>query len=289
MHGAGNDYIYINTLEESIEGYDLAELARALSDRHFGIGSDGLILIEPSRVAHFRMRMFNADGSEAEMCGNGIRCFAKYVYDRGLTGEKHLEIETGAGIIRPRLFVRNKRVHRVRVDMGEPRTKRGEIPMKVKGRAEGEQVIEEPLNAEGERHLVTCVSMGNPHCVLFVKRVDDFPVAKVGPAIENHPYFPQRTNVEFIEVLGPRETKMRVWERGAGETLACGTGACASVVAGHLAGKTGREVTVHLRGGDLEIEWTGDNRVHLTGPAEDVFDGEVDAEGLMAAMGRAAG
>lgn len=284
MHGAGNDYIYVDTFYENVEGYDLAVLARALSDRHFGIGADGLILIQPSRVAHFRMRMFNADGSEAEMCGNGIRCFAKYVYDHGLTKEKSLEIETGAGIVRPKLFVRNKRVERVRVDMGEPRIKRGEIPMKVKGRAAGERVVEEPLNAAGEKHLVTCVSMGNPHCVLFVKRVDDFPVGKLGPAIENHPYFPRRTNVEFVEVLGPHETRMRVWERGAGETLACGTGACASVVAGNLTGKTGREVTVHLRGGDLQIEWTGDNHVHLTGPAEEVFEGEVDAEGLIARL-----
>ena len=272
MHGLGNDYIFVNGLSERLPRVSLPRLARALSDRHFGIGADGLILVLPSRSAQFRMQVFNADGSEAEMCGNGIRMFARYVYEHGLTRDRELAVETLAGVIRPRLMVRGGRVASVRVDMGEPRLERSEIPMRGKpGR-----VIGEALRVDGERYEVTAVSMGNPHCVIFVKEVAEFPVARVGPAIERHRAFPRRTNVEFVQVLGRSALRMRVWERGAGETLACGTGACATLVAAVLNGKADRKATVHLPGGDLKIEWrASDNRVYMTGPAEEVFSGEI--------------
>jgi len=272
MHGLGNDYIFVNGLSERLPRISLPGLARALSDRHFGIGADGLILVLPSRSAQFRMQVFNADGSEAEMCGNGIRMFARYVYEHGLTRDRELAVETLAGVIRPRLMVRGGRVASVRVDMGEPRLERSEIPMRGKpGR-----VIGEALRVDGERYEVTAVSMGNPHCVIFVKEVAEFPVARVGPAIERHRAFPRRTNVEFVQVLGRSALRMRVWERGAGETLACGTGACATLVAAVLNGKADRKATVHLPGGDLKIEWReSDNHVYMTGPAEEVFCGEI--------------
>ena len=272
MHGLGNDYIFVNGMSERLPRVSLPRLARALSDRHFGIGADGLILVLPSRSAQFRMQVFNADGSEAEMCGNGIRMFARYVYEHGLTRDRELAVETLAGVIRPRLMVRGGRVASVRVDMGEPRLERSEIPMRGKpGR-----VIGEALRVDGERYEVTAVSMGNPHCVIFVKEVAEFPVARVGPAIERHRAFPRRTNVEFVQVLGRSALRMRVWERGAGETLACGTGACATLVAAVLNGKADRKATVHLPGGDLKIEWrASDNRVYMTGPAEEVFCGEI--------------
>ena len=272
MHGLGNDYIFVNGLSERLPRVSLPRLARALSDRHFGIGADGLILVLPSRSAQFRMQVFNADGSEAEMCGNGIRMFARYVYEHGLTRDRELAVETLAGVIRPRLMVRGGRVASVRVDMGEPRLERSEIPMRGKpGR-----VIGEALRVDGERYEVTAVSMGNPHCVIFVKEVAEFPVARVGPAIERHRAFPRRTNVEFVQVLGRSALRMRVWERGAGETLACGTGACATLVAAVLNGKADRKATVHLPGGDLKIEWReSDNHVYMTGPAEEVFCGEI--------------
>jgi len=272
MHGLGNDYIFVNGLSERLPRVSLPRLARALSDRHFGIGADGLILVLPSRSAQFRMQVFNADGSEAEMCGNGIRMFARYVYEHGLTRGRELAVETLAGVIRPRLMVRGGRVASVRVDMGEPRLERSEIPMRGKpGR-----VIGEALRVDGERYEVTAVSMGNPHCVIFVKEVAEFPVARVGPAIERHRAFPRRTNVEFVQVLGRSALRMRVWERGAGETLACGTGACATLVAAVLNGKADRKATVHLPGGDLKIEWReSDNHVYMTGPAEEVFCGEI--------------
>jgi diaminopimelate epimerase len=272
MHGLGNDYIFVNGMSERLPRVSLPRLARALSDRHFGIGADGLILVLPSRSAQFRMQVFNADGSEAEMCGNGIRMFARYVYEHGLTRDRELAVETLAGVIRPRLMVRGGRVASVRVDMGEPRLERSEIPMRGKpGR-----VIGEALRVDGERYEVTAVSMGNPHCVIFVKEVAEFPVARVGPAIERHRAFPRRTNVEFVQVLGRSALRMRVWERGAGETLACGTGACATLVAAVLNGKADRKATVHLPGGDLKIEWrASDNRVYMTGPAEEVFSGEI--------------
>ncbi|HIE53004.1 MAG TPA: diaminopimelate epimerase, partial [Armatimonadetes bacterium] len=234
---------------------------------------DGLIVILPSRRAHFRMRMFNPDGSEAEMCGNGIRCLAKYVFEHGLTIDTELDIETKAGIIRPKLITKRRRVELVRVDMGEPRLRRRDIPMRGDPEA---LVINERLKVDGERYNVTCVSMGNPHCVLFVNNVEYAEVEKLGPKIERHNLFPDRSNVEFVQVHRRDEISMRVWERGVGRTVSCGTGACAAVVAGALNDLTQRKVTVHLEGGDLFVEWRGDNRVLMTGPAEEVFTGEID-------------
>jgi diaminopimelate epimerase len=272
MQGLGNDYIFVNCLNRRLPEASLPQLSYRLSDRHFGIGGDGLILVLPSRSAQFRMRVFNADGSEAEMCGNGIRMFAKYVYEHGLTRRTDLEVETLAGVIRPRLTVRGGKVASVRVDMGEPRLERREIPM----RGNPGRVVAEPLKVGGETYRVTAVSMGNPHCVIFVRGVVKFPVEAVGAAIERHPAFPNRTNVEFAQVVGRRDVWMRVWERGAGETLACGTGACATLVAAVLNGKADRKATVHLLGGDLKIEWReSNNRVTMTGPAQEVFEGEV--------------
>jgi diaminopimelate epimerase len=289
MHGAGNDYVYVNCFEEDLRGTDVAELAKAVSDRHFGIGSDGLILVEPSHIADFRMRTFNPDGSEAEMCGNGMRCFAKYVYERGLTAKTKLTVETRAGIVEPKLFVRGRRVARVRVDMGAPRLTRAEVPMRVKGKPGSDRVIEEPLRVAGKRVTVTCLSMGNPHCVLFVKHAETAPVETLGPAIEHHSAFPQRVNVAFVEVRDEGNIALRVWERGVGETLACGTGTCAAVVACNLTGRTGREVTARLLGGELQVQWAGNDHVLLTGPAEEVYSGEFDEKTIIAAQaGRAA-
>jgi len=271
MHGLGNDYVVIDDRQRRIAQRRLPRLAREMSDRHFGIGSDGIILVLPSTAADFRMRIFNPDGSEAEMCGNGVRAFARYVYDHKLTRRTELEIETLAGIIRPRLQLRCGEVRAVTVDMGAPRLERREIPMK--GRAG--RVVGEALEVLGERLQITCVSMGNPHCVTFVDDVEAFPVDRFGPAIEHHELFPRRTNVEFVQVLSPTELRMRVWERGAGETLACGTGASASLVAAHLQGRAGRKVVVHLRGGDLKVWWDAkSDHVFITGPAAEVFTGE---------------
>ncbi len=272
MHGAGNDFVVIDCARENIPEESYPALAKHACDRHMGIGGDGIILVMPSRIANFKMRMFNPDGSEAEMCGNGIRVFAKYVYDRKMHSDVLLTVETLGGIKTLKLNTVGGKVQTVRVDMGEPRLLRSEIPMKGEG---GEKVIAEPLKVAGKKIEITCVSMGNPHCVTFVDKVDEYPVEKIGPQIENHPSFPQRTNVEFVEVLNKNEIKMRVWERGAGETLACGTGACASAVASILNDKVSRKVTVHLLGGDLFIEWLGDNKVYMTGPAEEVFEGKV--------------
>jgi len=277
MHGLGNDYVVIDCVSEdiSISERRLPRLAREMSDRHFGVGSDGIILVLPSKSAHFRMRIFNPDGSEAEMCGNGIRLFAKYAYDHKLTRRRELEVETLAGIIRPRLQVRSGRVQAVTADMGAPRLERKEIPMKGKGG----RPLRERLRVLGERFEVTCVSMGNPHCVLFVDDVERFPVERIGPAIEHHDLFPRRTNVEFVQVVGPTELRMRVWERGAGETLACGTGAAASLVAAHLTDRAERKAVVHLRGGDLRVSWhPADDHVFVIGPAEEVFVGEWPGE-----------
>lgn len=276
MHGLGNDYVYIDAHDQPIEGYKLAMLAALVSDRHFGVGSDGLILIMPSDVADFGMRIFNPDGSESGMCGNGIRALAKYVYEHGRTDKTELTIETGAGIMRPRLTVEEGRVVSVTVDMGEPRLARRDIPMV--GEPADEPVIDEPLEVGGQMVRVTCVSMGNPHCVQFVESVDEAPVLTVGPAIEHHPAFPERTNVEFVQVLDRHRVRMRVWERGAGETLACGTGASATGVACALNGRTERAITVELLGGTLAIEWAEDNHVFMTGPAEEVFSGELSDE-----------
>jgi len=272
MHGLGNDFILIDCLKEPLPENKLPELAQEWCRRNFGIGADGLILVLPSKVGHFRMRIFNPDGSEAEMCGNGIRCFAKYVYERGITKQTSLKVETLAGIIQPKLRVKSGKVESIKVDMGQPGLLRSQIPMK----GEDTKVIREKLKVLGEKREITCVSMGNPHCVLFVNRLEFFPVEQTGSAIENHQFFPQRTNVEFVQVKSPNEIKARVWERGVGETLACGTGACASLVAGVLTKKTDHKATVHLLGGDLLVEWRKDNKhVYLTGPAAEVFVGNI--------------
>lgn len=272
MHGLGNDYVFVDLYRSGSEGlpFDPVSLSQEVSDRHFGIGSDGLILILPSETADFRMRIFNADGSEGEMCGNGIRCFAKYVYEQGYTRSTTFSVETGAGIIVPEVLAEGGRVRGVRVDMGEPRTRRCDIPMEG---PPANQVIEELLEAGGNLYRVTAVSMGNPHCVIFVEDLEEADVAGIGPVIENHPAFPRRTNVEFVQVKGPCELEMRVWERGSGITLACGTGACASLVAAVLTGRASRRARVHLPGGDLDIEWADDGHVYMTGPAVEVFRG----------------
>ena len=270
MHGAGNDYVYVNGFAEAVA--DPAALAQAVSNRQFGIGSDGLILILPSEIADVRMRMFNADGSEAEMCGNGIRCVAKYAYDHGLVTNKEIRVETGAGVKPLQLFTNAAdKVERVRVNMGQPVLKRSRIPM---AGPEAEQVVAESLAVLDRTFAITCVSMGNPHCVIFVDDVDAFPVELYGPAIENHPSFPRRINVEFVQVLSSGEVRQRTWERGAAETLACGTGASAVTVAGVLTGRTDRRLLNHLRGGDLEMEWAEDGDIYMTGPAVQVFEGD---------------
>jgi len=272
MQGAGNDYVYVNCFEENVE--NPAELAQKVSNRNFGIGSDGLILIMPSTVADVRMRMFNSDGSESEMCGNGIRCVAKFAYDHGLVAKKEITAETGAGILTLQLFANAaNKVDRVRVNMGEPRLVRAEIPMLGDAAS---RVVDEPLNILHSTFRITCVSMGNPHCVIFVDDVEDFPLEKYGPLIENHEMFPRRTNVEFVQVLSRTEVRQRTWERGAGETLACGTGASAVTVACVLNGLTERRIVNHLSGGDLEMEWPENGPVFMTGPAVQVFTGEID-------------
>lgn len=268
LHGIGNDYIYINAIKHPVE--NPKKLAIAMSNRNFGVGSDGLILILPSDKADFTMRMFNADGSEAEMCGNGIRGFAKYVYDHGLTKKTTIAVETLAGIKQVRCMVKNGKVHTVTVDMGEPILLRDKIPML----GNPGTVIEEDLHVDGVKFSITAVSMGNPHVVIYVEDVKNFPVEKYGPMIENHELFPKRTNVEFVQIVTGKEVIQRTWERGSGETLACGTGASAVTVAGVLTEKTDRRLKVHLKGGNLAIEWNNkDNHVYLTGPAEEVFEG----------------
>jgi diaminopimelate epimerase len=269
MHGLGNDYIYVNGFQEQID--NPAAVARAVSDRHFGIGSDGLILILPSTCADFRMRMFNADGSEAQMCGNGIRCLAKYVYDHGLTQHTTIQVETLAGVLALQLFPSGGVVEKVRVKMGEPRLERAQIPMQ----GPAGRVLQEALVVNGTTFAVTAVSMGNPHCVVFVDDPQTFDVPSWGPRFEHHPAFPEGVNTEFVRVLDAQTFAMRVWERGSGETLACGTGASAVAVACHLTGRTGRRMTGHLLGGSLELEWNeADNQVYMTGPAVEVFHGE---------------
>jgi diaminopimelate epimerase len=269
MHGIGNDYVYVDCFRETLS--EPEKLAVRISDRHFGVGGDGLILIMPSDRADVRMRMFNADGSEAQMCGNGIRCVAKYVYESGLSRKPEITVETLAGVLALQLMTTpHGVVEKVKVNMGLPRLRRQEIPM----RGPGDRVVGEKLSAGDREFTVTCVSMGNPHCVIYVDDVAQFAVTHYGPLLEHHPQFPQRTNVEWIECLNPREIRQRTWERGSGETLACGTGACAATVASVLNGKTERGVTVHLLGGDLEVEWAEDGYVYMTGPAVEVFRGE---------------
>ena len=276
MHGCGNDYVYVDCRDRTLE--EPGKLARRVSDRHFGIGSDGLILICPSEVADYRMRMFNSDdGSEAEMCGNGLRCFAKYLYDRKLIRGDGARIETGAGVLRVEIFAEGDKAQRVRVNMGAPILERGDIPMEgPPGQAVDEELTIEVPHTGLTNLRFTAVSMGNPHAIIYVDGTEDYPVAVHGPLVENHRLFPRRINAEFVEVINRGECRMRVWERGAGETLACGTGASAVCVAGVLNNKTDREVTVHLLGGDLEIEWAEDGCVYLTGPAEEVFEGTLE-------------
>lgn len=269
MHGIGNDYVYVNCFKEKIE--NPGEVAKRISDRHFGIGSDGLILIKPSQIADFEMEMYNSDGSLGAMCGNGIRCVAKYVYDYGLTDKTQISVATGSGIKYLDLTVEDGKVVLVKVDMGAPILEPEEIPAKV-SKATGEK-----LTVQGKEYEVTCVSMGNPHCIVCVDDVDELAIEQVGPFFEHHEVFPDRVNTEFIKVLDRNTVQMRVWERGAGETWACGTGACAVAVACILNGWTEREVTVKLRGGDLRICWDQDkNTVFMTGPAATVFDGEIE-------------
>jgi len=272
MQGAGNDYVYIDGFSEEVT--DPAALAVQVSDRHFGIGSDGLIMILPSTVADVRMRMFNADGSEAEMCGNGIRCVAKYAHDHGHVSGLDIMIETGNGVLPLRMITGDSgRVERVQVNMGEPKLTRGELPMVG---ATEERVINLPIEVADREFSITCVSMGNPHCVIFVEDVERFPVHDIGPLLERHPWFPRRVNVEFVQLVSPREVIQRTWERGAGETLACGTGASAVTVAGFLTGRTERKIINHLRGGDLELEWLDEGPILMTGPAVEVFSGDFD-------------
>ena len=270
MQGLGNDYVYVNCLKEKIA--DPPELARKISDRHFGVGSDGLIMINPSDKADFEMEMYNADGSRAEMCGNGIRCVAKYVYDYGLTDKTYISVETLAGIKYLDLTVENGKVSLVKVDMGQPILEPEKIPVAAKG----SRVVDEPLLVDGKEYRMTCVSMGNPHAVIFVDEdVKNLPLEKIGPSFENHICFPKRVNTEFVRVIDRHTAEMRVWERGSGETLACGTGTCAVAVACVLNGLTEDAITVHLLGGNLYIEWDREkNTVYMTGPAEAVFDGE---------------
>ena len=272
MHGAGNDYVYINGFEEQID--DPVKLAQQVSQRRFGIGADGLILILPSEVADVRMRMFNADGSEGAMCGNGIRCVAKYAYDHGLVDRLKMTVETGAGILSLVLFVDSfGLVSRVQVNMGVPRLTRGEIPMSD---PDTETAVAIPLEIDHQQFEITCISMGNPHAVVFVADVEQFPVTEIGPQIENHPWFPDRVNVEFVQVVNPAEVIQRTWERGSGETFACGTGASAVTVAGVLTKRTERKIINHLRGGDLELEWLESGEVLMIGPAVEVFHGEFE-------------
>lgn len=269
MHGCGNDYIYVDCTKEMIP--DPNGTALKLSDRHFGIGSDGLILVCPSEVADFRMAMYNSDGSEGAMCGNGIRCVAKFCYDKGLTDKEEIAIETKAGIKYIQLTIENGKAVKARVDMGAPMTKAEQIP--VVGL--GEEVIGKPINVDGRDWVMTCVSMGNPHAIVWYDDVTNLDIEKVGPGFHDHPMFPDRVNTEFAKVLDRNHVQMRVWERGAGETWACGTGACATAVACYLNGLTDRNVTIHLLGGDLEIE-VAEDTVYMTGPATTVFEGEVE-------------
>ena len=273
MHGIGNDYVYVNCFEENVE--NPTAVAKFVSDRHFGIGSDGLILIKPSEVADCEMDMYNLDGSQGAMCGNGIRCVAKYVYDYGVVKKKSISVATRSGIRYLDLTVKNGKVSKVKVNMGAPILTATQIPVV----SEKEQVIDEPLEIDGTEYRITAVSMGNPHAVVFVDDVDGLEIEKIGPKFENNLAFPDRVNTEFVKVIAPNTVQMRVWERGSGETLACGTGACAVAVACTLNGvvEEGKPVTVKLLGGDLEIFWDRkENLVYMTGPATTVFDGEID-------------
>ena len=270
MQGIGNDYVYVNCFQEKVE--NPGELAVRVSDRHFGIGSDGLILIKPSEEADFRMEMYNADGSEGAMCGNGIRCVAKYVYDYGLTDQTSLSVETKSGIKYLDLTIEDGKVCQVRVNMGAPELEPRKIPVV----SDKERVIDQPIEVQGRIYHMTCVSMGNPHAVVYLDVVKNLKIEEIGPEFESHSCFPDRVNTEFVRVVDEHTVEMRVWERGSGETLACGTGACAVAVASILNGYVNGEVTVKLLGGDLKIFWDEkENLVYMTGPATVVFDGEI--------------
>ena len=271
MHGLGNDYVYVNCFEEKID--NPPAVARFVSDRHFGICSDGLIMINPSKTADFEMEMYNADGSRGEMCGNGIRCVAKYVYDYGLTDKTQISVETLGGIKYLDLTIEDGKVSLVKVDMGKPKLEADLIPII----SEREQVIDEPIEVDGKEYHMTGVSMGNPHAVIYVDDVKGLDLEKIGPKFENHERFPKRINTEFVHCIDRQTVEMRVWERGSGETLACGTGACAVAVSSILNNLTDTQVTVKLLGGDLQIEWDREkDRVFMTGPATVVFDGVID-------------
>jgi diaminopimelate epimerase len=266
MHGLGNDYVVIDNRDERISGTQATNLAKRICERRFSVGADGLLLISNSKLADTKMRIFNADGSEAEMCGNGIRCFAKYCFENGIVSKEEFIVETLSGIKHVWLSLKNKEVAAVKVDMGAPNWQRSSLPMVGQGTC-----INENLNVDGKNYKITCLSIGNPHCVIFVDKVDDFPVEQIGPKIENHKAFPKRTNVGFVQVLNRNELKVRVWERGCGETLACGTGTCAAVAAAKKLGLIGDKVTVHVLGGNLEVEAV--ESLFLSGAAEKVFEG----------------
>ncbi len=279
MEGLGNDYVYVNCFKETVD--NPSELSKRVSDRHFGIGSDGLILIKPSQVADFTMEMYNADGSQSEMCGNGIRCVGKYVYDYGLTDKEEISVETLAGIKYLKFVIDKKdasdrgTVAMVTVNMGEPIFAPAEVPVAIG--EDLDKVVDYPVNIDGTSYNITCISMGNPHCITYVEDTDAFPLEEIGPKFESSPLFPRRVNAEFVQVVSRDYLKMRVWERGSGETLACGTGTCATVVASILNGLTEDEVTVRLLGGELIIKWDREtNLVYMTGPAKVVFDGVIE-------------
>lgn len=276
VHGLGNDFILLDGLKEKLPS-DTARAAVKLCDRHFGIGADGLVLVLPSEKADVMMRIYNSDGSEAEMCGNAIRCFARYVYESGYVARNEFTVETLAGVMSPRLVLENGLVTGVRVDMGEPSFNRADIPMLG---AEG-QAVNEPLEVLDRTFYATCLLMGVPHCVIFVDDVEKIELEKYGPHLERHPIFPRKTNVHFVEVLNDSEMKMRIWERGAGVTMACGTGACGTLAAAAVNGKTGRTAVIHLPGGSLEIEWAENNHIYMTGPARLVFSGEIKDRTLL--------
>ncbi|MCI8772440.1 MAG: diaminopimelate epimerase [Lachnospiraceae bacterium] len=277
MHGCGNDYIYINGAVERIASEDKPELVRKISDRHFGIGGDGAIFINPSTEADFEMEMYNADGSRAEMCGNGIRCVAKYVYDNGLTDKTNISIVSCGQVKYLELFLKDGRVDTVRVNMGAPELSAGKIPVTAENGKD--RVIDEAITVQGNEYKMTCVSMGNPHAVVFMDEVERLDIEKIGPYFENHECFPKRINTEFVKVIDRTHVQMRVWERGTGETLACGTGCCATVVACILNGLTDETVTVKLLGGEIQITWDREaDLVYMTGPATTVFDGEYKCE-----------
>jgi len=283
VQGLGNDFLIVDGLREQLDLTQIEQATPQICDRHFGVGGDGVLLLLPSTKANYLMRLINSDGSEAEMCGNGIRCFGKYIYDTGLHPSEELAIETLAGIQYLQLNATNGKVESVRVDMGEPRLQPEEIPTTLAGNCELQiancklrMVRAAPLEVDGRSFAVTCVSTGNPHCVIFLDDVSEFPFKEMGPKIEHHPAFPKRTNVHFVQVMSRTEVNVKVWERGAGATLACGTGACAVLVAGVLNERTERKATVYLPGGPLEIEWTDNNHVFMTGPATIVYEGEID-------------